>query len=163
MASSRWRAAVLALAVAAPALGAQEGVDGGGGSLSGARVAAQIGAGTLVAPIAFFGSGVASKRIVLGLGGTEGTARRAGYVGAYTGTWLATAATPALIGRDGRFPAALAGSALGMLASWGAVQVGNWRYDGGRRGCGPLCWTLGAAVVALPSIGATLGYNATRK
>ena len=40
-------------------------------------------------------------------------------------TWLATAAIPAAVAGDGRFPAALAGSALGMLASVGTARIGN--------------------------------------
>lgn len=153
------------LLVALPAVlrpvgaGAQEAVP----SLSSARVAAQIGVGSIAAPVAFFGTGIASKRVAQAFGASEGAASRAGYIGAYTGTWLATAAVPAAIGRDGRFPAALAGSAAGLLASWGTVRLGNWRYDGGRRECGLLCWTMGAAVVALPSVGATLAYNASRR
>jgi hypothetical protein len=43
------------------------------------------------------------------------------------------------------------------------VRVGNWRYDADRRACGPLCWTLGAVVVALPSIGATVLYDRSRR
>jgi hypothetical protein len=132
-------------------------------SLSAARVAAQVAGGTLVAPVAFIGSGVATKRIAQRLGVEEQRAGQMGYVGAYTGTWLATAAVPALIGGDGRFPAALGGSALGMLAAVGVVRVGNWRYDADRRACGPLCWTMGAVVVALPSIGATVLYDRSRR
>lgn len=130
--------------------------------LSAARVASQVTLGTLAAPVAFFGAGVAAKRTALALGAGNERAGRAAYVSAYTATWLATAAVPAAVAGDGKFPAALGGSALGMLASVGVVRLGNWRYDGDRRNCGPLCWTLGAAVVALPGIGATLLYNASR-
>lgn len=139
--------------------GAQDGAP----SLSSARVAAQVAGGTLVAPVAFIGSGVATKRIAQRLGVNDQRAGQMAYVGAYAGTWLATAAVPALIGGDGRFPAALGGSALGMLAAAGVVRVGNWRYDADRRACGPLCWTMGAVVVALPSIGATVLYDRSRR
>ncbi|MBK6485773.1 MAG: hypothetical protein IPF98_02650 [Gemmatimonadetes bacterium] len=57
----------------------------------------------------------------------------------------------------------LGGSALGMLAAAGLVRVGNWRYDADRRACDVLCWTLGAVVVALPGVGATVLYNESRR
>ena len=132
-------------------------------SLSAARVSAQVVGGTLVAPVAFIGGGILTKRVARGLGAGEEAAGKSAYVGAYTSTLLATAAVPALIGRDGRFPAALGGSALGMLASLGVARVGNWRYDGDRRACDVLCWTLGVLVVALPSIGATVLYDQSRR
>lgn len=159
--SRAWRgaaAAALMLAVAGPAR-AQDDVP----SLSSARVTAQVAAGTLATPIAFFGAGVATKRIAQAMGASDERAGRAAYVAAYTATWLAAAAVPAAIGGDGRFPAALAGSALGMLASKGVVEVGNWLYDADRRACGVVCWTLGAAVVALPSVGATIAYDRSRR
>ncbi|MCC6930063.1 MAG: hypothetical protein IT359_13855 [Gemmatimonadaceae bacterium] len=132
-------------------------------SLSSARVTAQVLAGTVAGPVAFFGAGIATKRVARALGANDDEAGRAAYVGAYASTWLATATVPALIGRDGKFPAALGGSALGALAAAGLVRVGNWRYDGDRRECGPLCWTMGALVFALPSIGATIAYDQSRR
>ena len=159
--SRAWRGAALAflaVAAASPAA-AQDDVP----SLSSARVAAQVVGGTLAAPIAFFGAGAATKRIAQAMGAGDERAGRAAYVAAYTATWLATAAVPAVIGGDGKFPAALGGSALGMLASFGVVKLGNWRYDADRRACGVLCWTLGAAVVALPSVGATIAYDRSRR
>lgn len=132
-------------------------------SLSSARVTAQVLAGTVAGPVAFFGGGIATKRVARAFGADDDQAGQAAYVGAYASTWLATATVPALIGRDGKFPAALGGSALGMLAAAGLVRVGNWRYDGDRRDCGPLCWTMGALVFALPSIGATIAYDQSRR
>ncbi len=116
-----------------------------------------------MAPVAFFGGGLASKHIAKKFGATDETASRAGYIGAYTATWLTTATIPAVIAGDGKFPAALAGSALGMLAAVGTVRIGNHLYDSGKRSCGVLCWTLGAAVFTLPSIGAALAYDQSRR
>ena len=153
---ARW---LTRLAFTAPlAAGAQDGPP----SLSSARVAAQVGGATLVAPIAFFGSGVVTKRLARKMGADNERAGRSAYIAAYSATWLATAAVPAVVGRDGRFPAALGGSALGMLAAVGVARVGNWRYDADRRECGVLCWGLGALVVALPGIGATIAYDQSR-
>lgn len=154
---------LVAMSVRADTAGAQASEPSGVPSLSAARVTGQIVGGTLVAPVAFIGGGILTKRVALKLGADEERAGKAAYVGAYTSTWLATAAVPALIGRDGRFPAALGGSALGMLASLGVVKIGNWRYDGDRRACDVLCWTLGALVVALPSVGATVLYDQSRR
>lgn len=155
------RAALLALVVAGAGSRAQ--AQDAAPSLSAARVTAQVVAGTVAAPVAFFGAGIATKRIAKGMGADDDRAGRAAYIAAYTSTWLATAAVPAAIGRDGKFPAALGGSALGMLAAAGLVRVGNWRYDADRRECGALCWTMGALVFALPSIGATVVYDQSRR
>ncbi len=132
-------------------------------SLSSSRVALQVAAGTAAAPVAFFGVGFAAKRAAQRMGAGDEGASRAGYIGAYTATWLATAAVPAAIGGDGKFGAALGGSALGLLASAGVVRLGNWMYDADRRACGPLCWALGGVVVSLPSVGATILYNRSRR
>jgi len=131
-------------------------------SLSSARVTAQIVVGTVAGPVAFVGAGVATKRVARAFGASDDRAGQAAYVAAYTATWLATAAVPAAIAGDGKFAAALGGSALGMLGSLGVARFGNWRYDADRRDCGPLCWTLGAIVFALPSVGATILYNRSR-
>lgn len=125
-------------------------------------MAAQIGFGTLATPVAFFGAGVLAERLALAAGVSEPTADRAGYVGAYTGAWLAAAGVPALVGKDGKFPMALAGSAAGLGLAALSVKLGNALYDEGGRGCGPICWALGLLAVGLPSIGATVAYNASR-
>lgn len=80
-------------------------------ALSSARVTAQVVGGTLAAPIAFFGTGIATKadRPCPTRREVDERAGRAAYVGAYTGSWLAAAAVPAAIAGDGRFPAALGG------------------------------------------------------
>jgi len=130
-------------------------------SLSSARVAAQIATGAVLSPIAFFGTGYLTDRIFGHDPKSEGV-RRFQYVASFTATWLAAAAGPAMVGRDGRFAAALGGSMAGMGGSLLAVQLGNALYDEGRRSCGVLCWSLGALTVALPSIGATIAYNASR-
>jgi hypothetical protein len=131
-------------------------------TLSAARVTAQVGLGTLATPVAFVAGGVGSRMVARAVGASDVTAKKVAYVGAYAGVWMATAAIPAAIGGHGHFPAALAGSALGMAAATGTVRIGNHFYDSGARKCGVVCWTLGALVVALPSIGATLAYDASR-
>lgn len=97
------------------------------------------------------------------MGWPEDRAGKAGYVAAYTGVWLAAASGPIMAGNDGNAMAALGGSLGGLAGAFVTTKLGNWRYDEDRHGCGPLCWTLGIVTVALPSIGATLAYNASRK
>ena len=126
-------------------------------------MAAQVGLSTLAAPIGFFGAGVVVKKIAVRRGVESERASRLAHVAAYTGTWLATATVPAVVGRDGRFPAALAGSAVGILAAHGVARLGNLRFDDDRNGCGVICWALGAVVVALPGIAATIAYDQSRR
>lgn len=154
----RWcTAAMIACAVAgeSPAQGSPP-------ALSAGRVTAQLAGGIAASPLSFFGAGYAAKRIAAGLGASPGAASRAGYVAAYTGLWIGAGAVPAAIGHGGSFGAALAGSAGGLVVSWGAVTLGNRLYDSGRRRCGPLCLVLGAVSVAGAATGATLAYNASR-
>jgi hypothetical protein len=131
-------------------------------SLSAARISAQITLGTLATPVGFFGGGLLARRVARGLGASEQTARKSAYVGGYAGTWLAAATVPALVGKDGSFAAALAGSAGGLGVSVLSVKVGNRLYDQGRNGCGPFCILLGALTISAPSLGATLAYNLSR-
>src|SRR5688572_26352192 len=98
-----WVVAVLALLVGRP-LDAQRRDDPP--PLSTARVAGQIGAGVLLTPVAFFGTAWLTDRLFEPDPQGDGV-RRFQYAASYTTTWLAAAAGPALVGGDGRFPAAL--------------------------------------------------------
>lgn len=130
--------------------------------LSPMRVAAQISLGTLAAPVGFFGTAMLMRKITRAIGVSDEASDRAGYIGAWTGLWVSTAAVPALVGGDGNLAAGLAGSAAGIGMSVLAVKLGNALYDEGRRRCGPVCVTLGLLAIGLPSIGATAAYNASR-
>ena len=131
--------------------------------LSNGRVAGQVALGAVMTPVAFFGAGWLADHVATRRGASEEGSSRAGYVTAYTASWLAAAAGPTLVGRDGRFPAALGGSLAGFGAAFLTVKLGNFIWDRDRRECGVACWTLGAVTVALPSIGATIAYNASRR
>jgi hypothetical protein len=166
--SAGWRlhgAGVLALLaclvfLAAPPLQAQDGEAPP--RLSSGRVAAQIGVGTLLTPIAFFGTGWLTDRLFEPDPQGEGV-RRFQYAASFTATWLGAAAGPTLVGRDGRFSDALIGSAVGLGGAFLAARLGNTLFDDGRRSCNALCWSLGVLTISLPSIGATIAYDAGRQ
>lgn len=129
---------------------------------SGVRIAAQVATGSVLTPIGFIAAGWAGKKLATWAGWPEHKAARIGYIAAYTGAAAAAATGPAVVGSDGRWPVAFVGAAAGIGGSVLAARLGNARYDAGRP-CGVLCWTLGALTVSLPSIGATLAYNASRR
>lgn len=131
-------------------------------SVSAAKVTLQVAAGAVFTPVGFFGTGWAAKRMAQRTDWPEGRVQRTAFVAAYTGAAAATAAAPALIGDRGRYGVAFLGAAAGIGASALTARLGNARYDGGAR-CGPLCLGLGALTISLPSIGATLAYNASRR
>jgi hypothetical protein len=127
------------------------------------RASAQVASGALLTTVGFVAAGWGTERLAEGLGWSEERASQVAYVGAYTGAWLGGALGPVLTGKDGRAVHALGGSLAGLGGAVIVARLANWRYDEDRHGCGPLCWTLGAVTIALPSIGATLAYNAGRK
>lgn len=127
------------------------------------RIAGQLALGAALTPVGFIGAGWATKRAGRRMGWTAENASRAAYIAAYSGTALAAASGPVLIGRDGKAAAALGGAVLGLGAAVVSVRVGNWLWDDDTRRCGFGCWTLGAITVALPSIGATVAYAASRR
>lgn len=130
--------------------------------LSNARVAAQIGLGTVLTPIAFFGTGWLTDRLFEP--DPQGNAVRAfQYAASFTAAAAGAAAGPALAGKDGRFESALLGSVAGLGGAFLTARLGNALFDDGRRRCNILCWSLGALTVAMPAIGATVAYNASRE
>ena len=151
------RRAVVILPFLVSAAGAQD----KGPATSAARVTAQLATGVILTPIGFFGSGWAAKRLAQRAGWSDERARRAAYVSAVVGGAAATAAGPALVGEGGRYGAAFVGAGAGIGAAALVARLGNRLYDGAER-CGPLCWALGAVTIALPSIGATVAYQASR-
>ena len=155
--------AVLTAALPAAPLAAQADVR----SLSVPRMAAQVGAGAIATPVGFFAVGVLTDRIFEQLGRDDETTSRISMVAAWTGATLATGAGPALVGArgpgSGRFLAAVGGAAVGGLASWAIVRLVDRDGDQPPRG-GRIGATLaGAAIFLLPSTGATVGYNVSRR
>jgi hypothetical protein len=130
-------------------------------SPSGVKVGLQIGAGTIVAPVAFVVGGLATKWVVRHAGANEVQESRAAYAGAWGMTGLATAAVPPLLVRGGNYPAALAGTAIGGAAAGVMVWAGRTLFHENAR-CAVLCTSWGIVTFALPAAGATLLYNRSR-
>lgn len=136
------------------------------GAPSAPAVAGQLVLGTLATPAGYVGGGLATRWVATRLGASEDAARKAAYVGAYSGAAIATAATVEFLGRTGRvegsFPATLGGAVAGELASWGVVELGRTLFRDSPD-CNLFCNVLGASAFVLPSVGATVGHALSRE
>lgn len=155
--------AAVALAAAPGRAAAQ---DDATPSLSGLRVAAQVGTGVLATPVGFVGGGVATEWLARRLGASEERASRLAYVGAYGGAALLTAAGPALVGARGpgrgSYAAAVGGALVGGAVSALIVRLEDHGPDEPHPPCRLRCTLAAVAVFALPSVGATVGYDVSR-
>jgi len=135
--------------------------------LSGARVAAEFGAGLLGTPLGFLAGGLATGWAAEHLGVDDPRASRVALTGAWVGAALATAAGPWAVGVPGRttgsYPAALGGAVAGGAASYALVRLNDRTGDDPRPPCHVRCVLAAVAVFALPSIGATVGFNLSRR
>lgn len=136
-------------------------------SLGPARVALQVGAGTLGTPIGFIAVGVLTDQLFESLGRDDPTTSKLSLGAAYLGGALGAAAGPALVGArgpgSGKYLAGVGGAAVGGLASWAIVRLVDRDGEEPPRG-GRITSTLaGIAVTVLPSVGATIGYNLSRR
>ena len=164
-----WRR--LAIAVVLPALpllpAARAAAQSDTPPLRGGRIAAEVALGALGTPVGFVAGGILTKRVALRLGASDDGASRAAYVGAWTGAALATAAGPRLIAGRGpetaSYWAAVAGSVGGGLASFLVVRLNNRGADDDPRPCRARCVASSVAVFLLPSVGATVGANLSRR
>jgi hypothetical protein len=132
-------------------------------SLGGGAVTAQVATGLLGSAVGFVGGGLTTRWAATRLGATEEQAGRAGLAGAYASTILVTAVGPSLIGSrntsKGSYVAAVGGAAGGLAAAALLRKAGRKGIFGRS---GPVAFLAGLTIVALPSIGATLAFNATR-
>ena len=156
--------AAAALSALLPAAGAaQQDVR----ALAPPRVAAQFGAGVLTMPVGFVAGGKATAWVVERAGVDDPRASRIALVGGWGGAALATAAGPSLVGArgpgTGRYLAALGGALAGGAGSALLVRLNDRNGDGPRPPCRVVCSIAAAAVFALPSVGATIAYNASRR
>jgi len=152
-----------ALALLPGALGAQSGVP----SIGAGRVAAQVAAGTVALPVGYVAGGLATRQVARWLGASDDAASRAADVGAYVGTALGTAGAVSLVGARGpgvgSYPAAVGGAVLGGAASMLVVRAVRRPNDAPAKACHVGCVLASALVVALPSVGATVAYDASRR
>jgi hypothetical protein len=129
---------------------------------SAGRVAAQAGVGVVAMPIGFVGGGLATRWIANRFGASSDGASDAGLAGAYVSAVFATAAGPTLVGAgphaSGSYFGALGGAVVGGAGSFALVRL-NRLGDAG----GVLRVLSLIGVVILPSAGATLGYDLTRR
>jgi hypothetical protein len=158
------RGSLVALAAAVPALAAAQGDLR---PLAATRVAAQLGAGLIAMPVGFVLGGRLTERAAERLGVDDPRASRVALAGAWVGAGLATAAGPALVGArgpgSGSYLAALGGAAAGGAGSLLLVRLNDRTGDGPRPACRLRCTLAAVAVFTLPSIGATVAYNASRR
>jgi hypothetical protein len=160
-----FRPAFLFVVCFLPALGAAQRAQP---AVTGIRVTAEVASGLAAMPIGFFGGGLATRWVARRFGVTDDEeAGTIGTIGAYTFAAVATAVPPTLIGNaaphtTGSYAAALGGAAIGGLGSWGLVRLNQ---PAGRRDapCHFTCIASTVAIFLLPSAGATLGYNLSRR
>jgi hypothetical protein len=126
-------------------------------------VIGQISTGVVGTATGFVGGGLVTRWAARRLGQDEEARGRTALVGAYASATLGAAIGPALIGSrgtdKGSFPAAVGGSAAGLVTAAVLRKIGRKGLFGER---GPVAIIVGAAIVSLPSIGATWAYNNTR-
>jgi len=136
-------------------------------SVSFGRAAGQVGLGTLALPVGFVVGGVTADWVAGRLGVSEETADIVAIAGAWSGAALATGGGATLIGSRGNttgsYGAAVAGAVIGGVGSYLLIRLNERGDDEQDRPCGVLCVVSAIGVVALPSIGATVGYNLSRR
>lgn len=130
------------------------------------KVVGQVVLGTAAAPVGFVVGGLTTRWVARRFGVEDDRASDIAYAGAYAGAALAAAAPPALVGSrgvtTGSYGAAVAGAVAGQLAGWGIVRL-NQLSGAGDRPCHITCVLSTVAVFVLPSVGATVGFNLSRK
>ncbi|GJG86987.1 hypothetical protein tb265_21680 [Gemmatimonadetes bacterium T265] len=136
-------------------------------SVSAPRVAAQLGTGLLLGPVGYVGGGLATRYVARRLGASPGTASTAAERAGYVGIATATAVGPTLIGAraagHGNYFASLGGATAGMFGSALVARLNRPPADAPDPPCRLVCRLSAVAAFALPSIGATVGYNLSRR
>jgi hypothetical protein len=134
--------------------------------VTGLRLAAEVGLGVVGTPIGFVSGGLLTRWAARRLGASDQRASDAAYAGAWVGAALVTAVGPTLVGSQGRatgsYGAALAGTVAGGLGSYLLVRLFN-RDEGDDRPCTLLCSAAAVGVFILPGVGATVGFNLSRR
>jgi ABC-type transport system involved in cytochrome c biogenesis permease subunit len=162
-----WLVALLAGGCGLLIPGARADAQRGQPAITGGRLLAEVGTGALTTPLGFIGGGIATRWVARKFGASDDAGSTAGLIGGYTIAALATAVPPTLIGQAGRhatgsYLAALAGTAIGGLGSFALIRLNRQRGETSRP-CHFVCAVSFAGIVLLPSVGATTGFNLSRR
>lgn len=130
------------------------------------RATAQVTLGAVGTLGGFVAGGLATRWVARRAGADPDRASRLANVGAWTGAALVTPVAPMLLGSrgdvHGSYPAALAGTLVGGAASLAVVTAGrHGAFD--CRWCAPLRVLAGVSAFVLPSLGATIAFNQSRR
>lgn len=143
--------------------------NGGKPSLDAARVAGELLAGSYAGVAGYFlGSWISGFGADALAGASEGTKEQITFVGGVLGAGVATAAAVSAVGnigdQTGSYPAALAGTAAGVGVGLLLNQVlyGHARLPREEESS-RMRWIEASLEAMLPSIGATIAFNSTRK
>jgi hypothetical protein len=157
-------ALALTLAVAAP-VAAQEARP----SLSAGRVTGQLIGGTYAGIGGFLVGRFVGERVA-DIAGAErdATIRRVGIASGVLVAGLATAGTVYGVGnigdQTGDFDATYLGSGAGFVAGWALSRAILGPAERPKEGMSTaMRWTMANVIALLPSIGATVGFNSTRR
>jgi len=148
---------------AVPALLRAQGVP----AIGAGRVGAQVAAGTLATPLGFVAGGLAFRAVARHTGLADDDISRVADIGAAVGVAVASGGAAALVGARGpgrgSFPAAVGGAAVGTGLSGLLILVSRRGDDVPATPCHVTCVLTTVAIVTLPSIGATVAYDASRR
>lgn len=160
------RVAALAVALLAPAVTAAPARAQEPSRIGVGTAVAQVALGTLGTGVGFVGGGLLTRSAARRLGASPDRASDAAYVGAWTGAALLTPVGPAVVGSrgaaHGSYPQALVGTLAGGAASWLLITAGRHGAFG-CRWCGPVRGLVAVSAFVLPSVGATVAFDRSRR
>ena len=129
------------------------------------RFVGQLSSGLLGMPVGFVAGGLITRSIAHSMGQGEDAASSIALVGAYSGAALATAIGPTVLASRGArasYLQSVGGAVAGGLGSVLLIKL-NKIGDPDSRACRFVCLASAAAVFLLPSVGATIAANASRR
>jgi hypothetical protein len=137
--------------------------------LSAGRVAGELVAGTYVGIGGYFVGRFAGERMADILGAErDATIRTVGLTSGVLVAGLATAGTVYGIGnidnQTGEFSATYLGTGVGFVAGWALSRMMLGPQERPREGMSTAArWAVANVIALLPSIGATVGFNSSRR
>ncbi|HWJ21772.1 MAG TPA: hypothetical protein VNS52_05405 [Gemmatimonadaceae bacterium] len=160
------RVAALVVALLAPAVTATPARAQEPSRIGAGTAVAQVALGTLGTGVGFVGGGLLTRSAARRFGASPDRASDAAYVGAWTGAALLTPVGPAIVGSrgaaHGSYPQALVGTLAGGAASYLLITAGRHGAFG-CRWCGPVRGLVAVSAFVLPSVGATVAFDRSRR